>query len=362
MKKTIFALSALALMMTACQSNSYKVNGIAEGFSSGDTLFFTEGLGELPTDTIIIKEGKFTIEGKSDSVRLCAVASSDGAYGVLFFNEPGTINITLSTDKPATVGGTRSNDGWNEINQLQEAFSKNTDSLLQQIYTEELDETQQKSLVEQYEAAHKDLIGKIMSTAEKYIDCELGAFIVSSLADNPSIDTDEIKRLIGLMPEQYRQREAIASIEKKLELKNKTDIGMKIDDFTMGTPDGGEMNAMSEIAKNKITILDFWASWCGPCRQEMPFMVNLYEKYHSQGLGIIGISLDQTKEDWTKAIAELGITWPQMSDLKYWQSAAAEAFQVQAIPYMVVVNSEGKILTRGLRGEELEAFVSQNLQ
>lgn len=91
-------------------------------------------------------------------------------------------------------------------------------------------------------------------------------------------------------------------------------------------------------------------------------MVNLYEKYHSQGLGIIGISLDQTKEDWTKAIAELGITWPQMSDLKYWQSAAAEAFQVQAIPYMVVVNSEGKILTRGLRGEELEAFVSQNLQ
>ena len=163
------------------------------------------------------------------------------------------------------------------------------------------------------------------------------------------------------MPDKFKQRVDIVDIEKKLEAKHKTDIGQKIEDFTMGTPDGGEMNAMSEIAKNKITILDFWASWCDPCREEMPFMVSLYEKYKGQGLGILGISLDQKKEDWEKAISDLGITWPQMSDLKYWQSAAAEAFQVQAIPYMVVVDQQGNILNRGIRGEELEAFVSAQL-
>ena len=119
---------------------------------------------------------------------------------------------------------------------------------------------------------------------------------------------------------------------------------------------------MSEVKKNKVTILDFWASWCGPCREETPFMVSLYEKYHNKGLGIVGISLDQDHDAWTKGIADLGITWPQISDLKYWQSAAAEMFQVRSIPYMVVVDQQGVILNKNIRGEQLEKFVSEQLQ
>lgn len=90
-------------------------------------------------------------------------------------------------------------------------------------------------------------------------------------------------------------------------------------------------------------------------------MVDLYKKYQDKGLGIVGISLDQDHDAWVKAIGELGITWPQMSDLKYWQSAAVEMFQVQAIPYMVVVDQQGVIMNRGIRGEELEQFIATQL-
>jgi len=215
--------------------------------------------------------------------------------------------------------------------------------------------------VEQVEAAHKELTDKIMATAEKNIKNELGLFILSSLAQNPDTDPDKIRELIALMPNELQQRPIIVDILTRLELQEQTAVGKTIPDFAMPTPDGNELNIMEEVAKNKITLLDFWASWCGPCRQEMPFMVGLYEKYQGKGLGIIGISLDKDHDAWTKGIDELGITWPQISDLKYWQSEAADMFQVQSIPHIVVVDQQGVILNRGIRGEELEQFIASQL-
>lgn len=361
MKKTILGLAAMTLMMVACQSNSFKVNGVAEGFNDGDTLLFMEEIGGDPSSTIIVKDGKFTLQGEVDSVTLCSVTAKDGVSGAIFFREPGTINITLRSGAPSTVGGTPCNDGWQELNNAQTEFSEKTNKMVEQLYTEELDSAQQASLVEQVEAAHKELTDKIMATAEKNIKNELGLFILSSLAQNPDIDPDKIRQLIGMMPEALQQRPIIVDILTRLELQEQTAVGKTIPDFTMPTPDGGELNVMEEVAKNKVTILDFWASWCGPCRQEMPFMVDLYAKYHDKGLGIVGISFDQDHDAWIKGIEELGITWPQISDLKYWQSEAAEMFQVQSIPHMVIVDQQGVILNRGIRGEELEHFIASLL-
>jgi thiol-disulfide isomerase/thioredoxin len=118
---------------------------------------------------------------------------------------------------------------------------------------------------------------------------------------------------------------------------------------------------MTEVEKNKVTILDFWASWCGPCRQEMPFMLQLYEANKNRGLGIVGISLDKDKNAWVSAIKNLKLPWPQMSDLKYWDNDVAKAFNVTSIPHTIVVDQKGKILRRGLRGEELKAFIESEL-
>ena len=132
-------------------------------------------------------------------------------------------------------------------------------------------------------------------------------------------------------------------------------------DFLLDTPEGEQKSVLDEVKQHKFTIIDFWASWCEPCRKEMPFMRQLFTDYKEKGLGIIGISLDSQADDWQKAITDLKTEWMQLSDLKGRDAAAANAFRVSSIPYMVVVDSTGTILKKGLRGDDLRLFVSELL-
>ena len=131
--------------------------------------------------------------------------------------------------------------------------------------------------------------------------------------------------------------------------------------FTMADMNGNNVAVTDEFAKHKLTIIDFWASWCGPCRQEMPSLVKTYNDYKDKGLGIVGVSLDEDKEQWSSAVSAMDMTWTQLSDLQGWHNAAAQTYGIQAIPFTIVVDDKGKVLTAGLRGEELRAFVAQQL-
>ena len=131
--------------------------------------------------------------------------------------------------------------------------------------------------------------------------------------------------------------------------------------FTMTDMNGKNVAVTDEFAKHKLTIIDFWASWCGPCRQEMPSLVKTYNDYKDKGLGIVGVSLDEDKEQWSSAVNAMGMTWTQLSDLQGWHNAVAQMYGIQAIPFTIVVDDKGKVLMAGLRGEELRAFVAQRL-
>ena len=151
-------------------------------------------------------------------------------------------------------------------------------------------------------------------------------------------------------------------MQQGLATATKTAEGATISDFKQQAPDGTEVSLMEEVKKNKVTIIDFWASWCGPCRQEMPFMIELYKQYQPQGVGIIGISLDNERDAWLNATEAMGITWPQMSDLKGWENEIAQHFNVTSIPHTIVVDQQGKILRRGLRGEALQQYIQSLVQ
>ena len=107
--------------------------------------------------------------------------------------------------------------------------------------------------------------------------------------------------------------------------------------------------------------MDFWASWCGPCRKEMPNVVKAYAKFKDKGFEIYGVSLDQDKARWLEAIQKDGITWPQVSDLKYWECEAAKLYAVEGIPYTVLLDKEGKIIAKNLRGADLEIAIEKAL-
>lgn len=124
-------------------------------------------------------------------------------------------------------------------------------------------------------------------------------------------------------------------------------------DFEMDTPQGAPIKVSDFVSKNKYTLIDFWASWCGPCHAEMPTVVKAYNDFHGKGLEIVGVSLDSNKEDWVRAIAALDMTWPQMSDLKGWESAGAQLYNVRGIPTNVLVDQQGRIVAQNLRGENL---------
>lgn len=118
----------------------------------------------------------------------------------------------------------------------------------------------------------------------------------------------------------------------------------------------------SEIQKKRITIIDFWASWCGPCRSEAPGLISIHNEFKNEGLGFIGISLDNDFYKWETGIEELQLPWPQYSELRGWKETLALTYNIQSIPYTIVVNNQGKILAKGLRGKELYDFISKQFQ
>lgn len=133
-------------------------------------------------------------------------------------------------------------------------------------------------------------------------------------------------------------------------------------DFTLDDIKGKKVNLMSEVKKNKITILDFWASWCPPCMREVPNLVDIYDRYGEDGLGIVGVSLDESKDDWKNTVESMGMKWVQVSDLKGGESPVVRLYNVQSIPHILVIDSEGRILSEGLTGTELEEFIADHIE
>lgn len=138
--------------------------------------------------------------------------------------------------------------------------------------------------------------------------------------------------------------------------------GSKFIDFTVPALDGKQVKLADVVAKNKITMVDFWASWCGPCRMEMPNVVEAYKQFHDKGLEIVGVSLDESKKDWETAVKDMGMNWIQTSDLKGWECEAARLYGVRGIPACVLINQKGEIVGRDLRAEELHARLAELLK
>jgi peroxiredoxin len=131
-----------------------------------------------------------------------------------------------------------------------------------------------------------------------------------------------------------------------------TTIGQIAPEIALPNPQG-EVKKLSDL-RGKVVMIDFWAAWCGPCRRENPNVVRLYNKYNSKGFEVFGVSLDRSKEDWVKAIEKDGLAWTQVSDLSYFNSEAARTYGIEAIPATILLDKDGKIIARNLRGQALE--------
>lgn len=365
-KLTYLVIAAAALGIASCNSNKpgYTITGTVEGATDGDTVYLQERVGRQlnKLDTAIIANGTFVFKGTQDSVanRYITYSKADNEpLAMDIFLENGNINVSLSkSDDSAT--GTPNNDAYqevrNQINVLNKKMIAIYEAMSDSTLSDEQKEAKQKEgsqLEAEYDKVFKE-------GTQKNISNPVGVYLFKQNYYNNTADENET--LLQQIPANYQNDETIAKIRELTNKQKNTGIGKQFIDFEMLTPEGKPVKLSDYVGKGKVVLIDFWASWCGPCRREMPNLVEAYAKYKGKNFEIVGVSLDQNGEAWKEAIKKLNITWPQMSDLKYWSSEGAQIYAVNSIPHTVLVDGNGTIIARGLHGEELQSKLEEVLK
>lgn len=174
---------------------------------------------------------------------------------------------------------------------------------------------------------------------------------------DPKTNFQYIDQLVVKLNENYPGTTAILQVKQQLDEMRALSVGQPAPEIELPNPEG-TMVKLSDL-RGKYVLIDFWAAWCKPCRQENPNVVKLYNQYKAKGFEVFGVSLDRTKEDWVKAIADDGLEWTQVSDLKYFNSIAAELYQIEAIPATYMIDPDGNIIAKDLRGPSLESKLAE---
>lgn len=364
MKKIVYLFAAGTMALAACTSEpSYKISGTIENVTDGEFVYLQEVKGRelIKLDSAAVTNGAFTFNGRQDSVvnRYITYTPKEGrGPHVDFFLENGNITVTLGEE--STVAGTPNNDIYQAYKNEVGVLRKEMSNLYKKFSEEGLSEEQKAEIEKQFEELNNKLNDLTFQTIDANITNPVGIYLWPQ--NSYSMELAQLQTLAAKVPAEYQSNANIANLLKRIDILTKTAVGQKFTDFTMADTEGNPVKLSDFIAKNKYTLIDFWASWCGPCRREMPNVVDAYKAYSKKGFGIVGVSLDNDAEKWKAAIKDLGMTWPQMSDLKGWQCEGAALYGVNSIPATVLVDQEGTIIERNLRGEAIKEKLGELLK
>ena len=194
---------------------------------------------------------------------------------------------------------------------------------------------------------------------QRVVDLKPGSLVAMAATEqlSPEADVQYFIKLLPQLEKNYPNSEYVAAFRLKVNELSRLAIGTDAPEISVLDPDGKSIK-LSDL-RGKVVLLDFWASWCGPCRRENPNVVNMYKKYHDKGFEIFSVSLDKEKANWLAAIKQDGLIWKHGSELAFWQSSFCKTYNVTGIPQTFLLGKDGKIIAKGLRGEELDAKLAQ---
>ena len=350
MKTSFKFLSAciIAATFVSCQCNYYRIDGsVGEEWADGTILCFPAGQRDaVALDSVTISaDGTFVLKGACDTPRVCLLRLQKGesrhnANGY-FVLEPGHIAITIGDDK-FSVSGTELNELANKHLTLAFPFEQQLSALYNQWFASE-NESERAAIEQAYDSIDAEYRKLNKQFVEQNNDNLVGAFVFTQ-TDLSDTEQAEILQQAG---DVFKAQPQVQKIAERVEQLKKVAVGTQFTDFEMDDLDGNRVRLSDFVGKGKYVVVDFWASWCAPCRRSMPALKALYEQYNSK-IDIVGVSFDKDGDAWEACVATLELPWHHMSDLKGWQSEAASIYCVNSIPHLMLIDNNGTIVARNL--------------
>ncbi|GAA4271424.1 TlpA disulfide reductase family protein [Aquimarina gracilis] len=369
------ALLAIIMLIASCQKEEtgYIISADAAGFDDGTEVYInaiSQSNRPVVIDTAVIKQEKFEIKLPPPEGHDFNYLTFKNVRGnVLYLAENNPIKITIYKDSlrsSVVKGGSENELFFGYIKKIR-AFSDEKIKLNTQYQiAAKLNEAEKiaKIAIQQQEINEKEKEYRT-EIAEKNVNSLVGLIALGDLMNMKILTPKDAKEKYDILSDELKSsrigkdlnariNNAIASASQK-----RIDIGSEAQDFSGPTPDGKTLSLKESMGK--VTIIDFWASWCKPCRMENPNVVRVYNKYHDKGLNIIGVSLDKKQEAWVKAIADDKLEWNHVSNLQFWQDPIARAYGVRSIPATFILDEKGNVIAKNLRGPALEKKISELL-
>ena len=350
--------------MFACtQQTGYKISVNLEG-ADGQLLLEKRGTGAwVPIDTVDLVNGVAVFEGEVEHPEDYYLSILGQRNKTIVFVENAKMTITGKADSLylAKISGSATHDEYESVNGEIKRITDEYMELYRQ--SREAAAANDTAKAEELMAKVNEMYESTSTLQEDFVKNNPASYVSPYFLSRiqHGKDVEELDAMVSALDPKLGSLETIVSLKERIAKLKTVAVGQIAPDFTQNDADGNPIKFSDIYSQNELTLIDFWAAWCGPCRGENPNVVAVFNDYKDKGFTVFGVSLDREKEAWLKAIEDDKLTWAHVSDLSYWQNAAAQLYAVNSIPHSLLVDKTGKIVAKDKRGEELRKTVAEIL-